>query len=160
MPPVADTTKRGIKRRFLAKVKKTKTCWLWLGCRSKHKTNPNRARFAYGGDTRNAAIAAYELFKGKRNGLWVLHTCDNPLCVNPNHLYLGTYRDNINDKVKRGRCQDHKGEAHPCHKLTDEEIAYVRNSYPEKSQTQLAKELNVGQPAISRIVHRKRWPHI
>ena len=86
--------------RFLSKVEFTGTCWIWRGS--------NRGK-GYGNIWANrlskvATRVSWELFKGViPNGLLVCHTCDNPPCVNPDHLFLGTQQDNMNDKVKKGR---------------------------------------------------------
>jgi hypothetical protein len=90
-----------IRNRFESKINKTNSCWLWTaGLRGNNK---------YGGFRINktkvmlAHNVAYELYKGNRNNLKVLHTCDNPLCVNPNHLFLGTQLDNIKDRDMKQR---------------------------------------------------------
>lgn len=90
-----------IRSRFESKINKTDSCWLWIaGLRGNNK---------YGGfriDKNTLMLAhnvAYELYKGTRNNLKVLHTCDNPLCVNPNHLFLGTQQDNVKDRDMKGR---------------------------------------------------------
>jgi len=82
-------------------------CWEWSAGKFKQGYG------AFGIDKKmvNTHRVAYELFVGPiPEGLCVLHTCDNPSCVNPNHLFLGTQKDNIQDMVKKGRC--YKGENH------------------------------------------------
>ena len=88
------------KKLLLQKIKKDKGCWLWQG--------KGRVK-AYGKLTLNkttwlAHRAAYFLFTGSiPKGVFVLHRCDRPLCINPKHLFLGTQRDNMNDARTKGR---------------------------------------------------------
>lgn len=86
--------------RLLRHVKKTKTCWIWVGCLSKHgygKTNIRLRKLP-------AHRAFYELFKGPiPPGKCVCHTCDNPPCVNPDHLWVGTNKENLVDMIKKKR---------------------------------------------------------
>lgn len=93
-------------------------------------------------------------------GLWVLHHCDNPSCVNPNHLFLGTNQDNVDDKISKGRQKNpipQRGENHPFHKLSDLQVSTIRQRYADGHkawglQTRLAEEYGVGQAIISAIV--------
>lgn len=92
---------KSIRSRFEEKIKK-ENCWLW--------TASTRGNNGYGGfrvnktSIRLAHNVAYELYKGEiPEGQRVLHTCDNPLCVNPTHLFLGTQIDNIKDRDMKGR---------------------------------------------------------
>ena len=91
------------------------------------------------------------------DGLFVLHKCDNPLCVNPNHLFLGTNQDNMTDKVKKGR-QSH-GESSKLSKLSSVQIDDIRKRYRRGkiSQQSLADEMGVSQSLISLILNRKLW---
>ena len=99
---VMGPKRRSIEERFWAKVKKSDGCWEWTGDKNKGR---------YGSiycseEKRNlrAHRMSYEMHKGPiTDGLWVLHRCDNPPCVNPDHLFLGTARDNIMDAIKKGR---------------------------------------------------------
>lgn len=89
------------KERFLRKVKKLSDseCWIWLG----GKTHDNYGKF-WLNRTMKAHKVSYLLFAGEiSDGLCVLHSCDNPVCVNPNHLWLGTQLDNLKDRDKKGR---------------------------------------------------------
>jgi hypothetical protein len=85
--------------RFWSKVKKTKTCWIWIAA-----TNRGRAYMAFNHRPVAAARVSWQMHKGKvKKGLFVLHKCDNPLCVRPSHLFLGTQTDNLADMRRKGR---------------------------------------------------------
>lgn len=98
--------------RFFAKVDKTDYCWNWTG-----GTRKGYGLFRYNKKVVSAHIASYEMFNGDRNGLVVRHTCDNGLCVNPDHLVLGTYGQNTDDMMERDR---HRG------LLRNEQVEEVR----------------------------------
>jgi hypothetical protein len=86
----------------------------------------------------------------------VLHRCDNRLCCNPRHLFLGTDGDNMADKVKKKR---HRfGEGVPSHKLTEADVRAIRAS--NEHQVVLAKRYGVYQQTISRIRSRETWKHV
>jgi hypothetical protein len=101
--------------------------------------------------------AAWILYRGPipRNVL-VLHSCDVPLCVNPNHLRLGTYRDNAHDAISRGRFV--RGEKHGMSKLTAADVLAIRASSEPCSV--LIDRYGIVQSAISAIKLRKSWSHI
>lgn len=90
----------------------------------------------------------------------VLHKCDNPRCVNPEHLFLGTQGDNMIDKKNKGRSP--KGEWHCAAKLTAQDVIAIRERYAEGniSQAKLAAEYNVSRGGIADIVKRRNWRHV
>jgi hypothetical protein len=108
-------------KRFFSKVRKTSTCWVWLGAKNKN----GYGSFRLSGQATTAHRAAYLLFCGPlTDGQVVRHSCDNPPCVRPNHLLSGSQKENILDAVERGR---HK--APPLHfKLTDSQVEAIRQS--------------------------------
>lgn len=98
--------------RFWAMVEKTPTCWLWKGA----KGDKGHGTFGFNGKQTSAHRVAWELLRGSiPEGLWVLHNCpegDNPACVNPDHLWLGTVADNNRDMFAKGRGA--VGDRHPA----------------------------------------------
>lgn len=99
--------------------KRKDDCWLWIGPRCK---GPSLiyGHFHIRDRSLKAHRVAYILENGKiPKGLYVLHSCDNPLCVNPSHLFLGTHSDNIKDCVMKGRWNRPRGENHPDATLTN-----------------------------------------
>lgn len=90
----------------------------------------------------------------------VMHTCDNPACINPEHLVLGTQADNMADKTAKGRAKglSRPGTANPRAKLTEVDVLAIRSS--RGTQQELANKYGVSQAHISEIVLRKTWKHL
>jgi hypothetical protein len=100
---------------------------------------------------------AWKIFKGEiPNGMCVLHKCDVRCCVNPDHLFLGTYADNNKDCKAKGRHT--KGSMMGTAKLTEEQVASIRSS--RNTQKQLAAQYGVSQSLISLILVGKIWKHV
>jgi hypothetical protein len=91
-------------------------------------------------------------------GFRVLHRCDMPGCVNPDHLRLGTDIDNVADKVRRNR-QAH-GRMSPSAKLTEVEVRHIRALKGQMTQRALASMFRVSKPVIMNIHHGKNWRHV
>ena len=90
--------------------------------------------------------------------LRVLHTCDNPRCVRPSHLFQGTQADNVHDMHRKGRDRKVRGEKQWCAKFTENQVRAIRaNPNPMK---QIARDYNVSDTAIRNIKLRKTWKHI
>jgi hypothetical protein len=162
-----------ISERFWSKVRVSRPdeCWEWQA-KSKHE-------FGYGlfrvggrkGTLEYAHRISWKLCYGYiPKGLCVLHKCDNPLCINPSHLFLGTQLDNIKDTVSKNRTakgnmngariyreQMPRGENSPVSKLTNAQTAEIRDKYVRFniSQRKLAKEYGVSSSTISLIVTHK-----
>lgn len=139
---------------FFDKINKTKTCWLWTAA-----TNGKYGVIGQNGKNRFYAHRfSFIIHKGEiPDHFCVLHKCDTPLCVNPKHLFVGTHKDNVDDKIKKGR--DLVREKHPMAKLTWKEVAEIRNLYSLGSLTQreIAKIYGVTRKNISRITTSKTW---
>lgn len=137
-------------------------CWNWCGCTDSTGYGRTSNRFT---NQNFAHRWSYELFNGEiPDGLKVLHKCDNPSCVNPEHLFLGTQQENVQDMVQKGR---HvyglgKGEKSPNHKLTKEEVLEMRKAYESKKYTykQLAKMFNISVMTMYRAVTKRSWGNV
>lgn len=149
--------------RFLAKIKNAELCWEWTGALDGH---------GYGQMLVNKkGISAYrfawQTFYGEiPKGMSVCHKCDNPICVNPLHLFLGTHADNMADMAAKGRADNGhlQGEDHPMCKLTEKDVLEIRRvyitSHKEFGAVPLAKKYNVTSSMIYLIAKRKSWKHI
>ena len=128
-------------------------CWLWQAGKDKD---------GYGvfGKSLKAHRVYYEIMFGEIPfGMKVCHKCDNPSCVNPYHLFLGTQNDNIQDMVKKNR--QNKGTEVNCAKLNEIKVIYIRMlNELGWTQIKIAKEFNVSFQLISLIVNRKIWKHV
>lgn len=132
-------------------------CWEWQA-----STNGAYGLTSYNGEVIVTHRLAWLFTNGPiPDGLLVCHTCDNPVCVNPAHLFLGTHSDNTNDAVKKGRWVDNSGEAHGNSKLTKKDVIEIRRLSSEgKSQRVLGRMFGVDDKQIFNIIHRKQWTHI
>jgi hypothetical protein len=92
------------------------------------------------------------------SGMCVLHSCDNPPCVNPKHLFLGTQRDNAKDRYRKGRSA--KGENHGRSKLDAEAVREIRELRGKMSQERIGRRFGVAQTVISRVQRREIWRHV
>lgn len=129
-------------------------CWQWTGARNVHGYGVTRCM----GERAMAHRVAYMLEHGKiSDGLFVCHRCDNRLCVNPDHLFLGTHADNQRDKVSKGRQHRPLGNLHPNHKVNDADLESIRAKHRSgQRQVDLAREYGVTQTTISKIVTGSR----
>lgn len=113
------------------------------------------------GATQMAHRVAWELAHGVVPDGVVIHTCDVPTCVNPEHLALGTHQDNTSDMLMKGRHWAPRGSAQPNSKLTEAEVLAIRADHARGvSQKDLAARHGVGLMCISRIVRREYWRHV
>jgi HNH endonuclease len=138
-------------------------CWVWTAA----TYVAGYGMFGLGGRTdgsQGAHVVSWIMANGPiRDRLRVLHRCDNRPCVRPEHLFLGTQKDNIHDMLKKRRNVDvgAKGTANSNAKFTDQQIVSIRERFAsgEKGQT-LAAEFGVIPNTISRIVTGKAWAHV
>jgi hypothetical protein len=86
----------------------------------------------------------------------VLHRCDNPPCINPDHLFLGTHRDNMKDRDKKKRAV--KGERHASAKLTAQQVRAIR--LDQREQEVIAAEYGISQTSVSAVKRRRLWRHV
>ena len=140
-------------------------CWKWLGS---YKNRNDRQETNWHGQWRNSSgnielthRAAWRMMVGDiPRSAFVLHRCDNPLCVNPEHLFLGTQRDNTKDMWDKGRARPgvSKGVAHGGSKLTEEQVLEIRES--KESGPAIAGRLQMSTTTIYDIRNRKIWKHL
>ena len=140
--------------RFWSKVKKTDGCWFWMaGLR-----HYGYGQFWYNDRARPAHRFAYEISKGEiPQGVFVLHTCDMPSCVNPDHLFLGTPADNSADMVAKNR--QARGIRNAGSKLSPRDVADIRDRYiPQRvTQRELGEQYGLSQAHVSKIVRGLNW---
>lgn len=134
-------------------------CWIWMG-----SIKPNGYGNSKVEKTRASEMAhrkSYRLHEGPvPEGLLVLHKCDVRCCVNPDHLFLGTYSDNLNDMVAKGRNKpnDLFGEDNPAAKLTDEAVLQIRSRPKWRGYfTAMAAKYGVTPATISAVYHGRTW---
>ncbi len=139
----------------LSFVKRETGCWEWTECRD---SNGYGLFFRGAGKSRLAHRASWEFKNGPiESGWFVLHRCDNPCCVNPDHLFLGSQQDNIMDMVRKQRNQ--RGSRRPAAKLTEDVVRSIRST-TDKSHTQIAREFGVARSVITNVINRKAWRHV
>lgn len=162
-----------IKDKLLSNINKSRSgCWEWT--KSLYRDGYGRI---YNPDTKKSERAhriSYTVFVGSiPEKLMVCHKCDNPKCINPDHLFLGTNQENIQDSVRKGRWnhgkrfkkgesnENNRGTKHHCSKLTEDDVRFIRKNYKprdsEFGQKALAKMFNIDKSVISRIINRKVW---
>jgi predicted XRE-type DNA-binding protein len=145
--------KKTLAERFWPNVLLADGCWTWTA----YKSSGGYGRLTHLGRCHWAHRVSYELNVGPiEGGLHVLHRCDNPACVRPEHLSLGTRTDNMQDALKKGRLS--LGERHSS-KLTKRQVERIKVHYETWGTPQriLAKEYGISQQQVSNIVRGKTW---
>lgn len=146
-------------------------CWIWIGAKNKgeygklgRKIDGKRKFFC-------ASKVSYLLFRGQiPQGIFVCHNCpgrDNPSCVNPKHLWLGSHSDNMKDAYKKGTIVNRlppvpRGSENYAAKLNEDQVIEIRKMYQSGrfTQYQLADQYGVCQRTICLITRREKWTHI
>lgn len=156
------------KERFERKLRKmTNGCWIWLGAKTKRINGYGlvtlRINKKY--KTTSAHRVAYTLYCGPiPDGLDVCHRCDNPPCVNPDHLFVATRKKNLSDMRHKGRARHPFGENHARAKLSSEDVKNIRSEYRpylrDRSGRALARKYNVHPSTINLIIKNKNWKNI
>src|SRR6185503_14952426 len=149
--------------KFWNKVNKTKTCWIWMGTRNRSGYGKVKRR----PKTYMAHRYVWEQINGTiPDGILVCHKCDNPPCVNPNHLFLGSPLENMRDKIRKGRFRGGRGpavaspgESNGSAKLTKKQVDEIRRDYAKgnESQQKIAMRYGMSQQMISNIVRKESW---
>ena len=155
-------------QKFLRRVRKTETCWLWIGQLDRH----GYGAFRDNSRTMKAHRTAWEMYRGQiPDNMVVCHNCpsgDNPSCVNPDHLFIGTQGDNTRDMDKKGRRGTTKGYKYNVDwsgsnngnaKIDQETADKIRERYRTVriTQSELAREFDVSPATVSLIVTGQRW---
>lgn len=146
-----------LSERFFIYVKKTDNCWLWIGYRDRN----GYGKLNYQGGPQLASRISWLLHHGSiPEGLCVCHKCDNPQCVNPEHLFVGTHADNMQDMTEKGRAKKRglKGEELHQSKLTEETVRMIRSN--EESDAVIAKKLGISRVTVYDIRKRRSWAHL
>lgn len=173
MLKIALLTNKDIER-FWSKVDKSHDCWLWLAAKNSH----GYGQFRVNGKLYRAPRLAYQIFTGKIPTLFILHTCDNPSCVNPKHLFEGTNQDNMKDMVAKGRnfIRPISGDENPSKKypnriargskqglskLKEDDIPIIRELFRlGKTKQEIADKFKVTKRNITFILQGKTWTHV
>lgn len=142
---------------FWAKTTRQGECLIWLGA-----VNPKGyGKVYFEGRNRRAHCVAWELTRGPiPDGLWVLHTCDNPRCCNRLHLFLGDNLANNRDKAAKGR--HIYGEAHKLAKLTEPDVVAIKQALAAGGvkHRDLAERFGVSPGVIDHIKAGTTWKHV
>ncbi len=141
--------------RYWAKVRKTKTCWLWQGSCNTSKYG----QFYFENKMATAHRVSWAMHFGSiPEGKHVLHRCDVKLCIRPTHLWLGTHIDNMKDMAEKGRAKYMRGAQHGNSKLKLNQVLKIKMS-TGKSLRWLADKYGVSFGHISKIKKGSRWTY-
>lgn len=158
---IYERKRRPMADRFWEKVDKSGECWLWT--RACDPEGYGRFNCGPGQGTQLAPRVAYELTFGPiPEGLDVLHTCDNPPCVRPVHLFLGTQAVNMADMVAKDRRNDAHGERAATAKLTSSQVQAIRAHHAKGgiSFAQLGREHGIAAPTVAKLIRGITWRRI
>lgn len=130
-------------------------CWNWTAA----KHNYGYGHFSIGGEIKKAHKLSYQHFKGEiADGLCVCHKCDNPSCVNPSHLWLGTHAENMDDRDAKGRNVNHVGETHGNSKLTEQDVRAIRAD--TRTYREIGADYGIVKSQVGFIKRRIQWAHL
>jgi hypothetical protein len=155
---LARWIKQPYEERFWSLVRKGDGCWNWQGSKDKDGYGVFKS---WVGDTpyTRAHRYSYHLHHGMIPlGLQILHRCDNPTCIRPDHLHAGSALQNMRDKVAKGRANAPFGESHSKAALTEEQAKAILND--PRPHSQIAAEYNIHVQTVSSLKTRVSWPHL
>lgn len=148
----------GAKDRFMnmVEMEPNSGCWLWSG----YVTKWGYGAFRHNGKTLLSHRVSYSMHVGEiPAGMLACHKCDVPSCVNPDHLFLGSQTDNMQDMLQKGRFVPSRGQKNGCAKLTENDVLAIRSA-SGISQKCLARKFGVSPTLISVIRSNKAWKHL
>ena len=129
-------------------------CWNWISTKSR-----GYGQFRDNGKYVGAHRFSYRLWVGPiPEGECVLHKCDNRSCVNPKHLILGSYQDNYDDMILKGRQNFLRGKEHSCSKLTEQQVLNIRKD--TRVHRLIAHEYGIDRSTVGYIKSHKLWSHL
>lgn len=148
--------------RFWSKVDKTPSgCWVWLSTKNTQgygrfaiRVGPHKQRWY------SAHRLVWEWEHGEEPELCVLHRCDNPSCVNPQHLFLGTHKDNARDRDRKGRRRSPKGALNGMAKVTEADVLDIRRRYAPSVAAGMAARYGLSVAHLQRIAAGASWRHV
>jgi hypothetical protein len=158
-------------KRFFSKVDKSGPCWVWIAHRDRYGVFSLRNRVY------KAHRVSYVIAHGViPDGMQVCHHCDNPACVKPDHLFLGSQRDNMADCARKGRYYRAigalnastrrpetrpRGEGHPRAVLTVDRVRSMRDAYTAGDRiADIARCMELNVETVRSVVHRRTWKHV
>lgn len=162
--PIGTRKPATVEERFWRHVKKTPGCWEWDGSAKSKRGYGQISMGGRGGKQELVHRFSYTLHKGEiPYGMVVMHMCDNPKCVNPDHLTIGTHSENTRDAVKKGRWKSipplNCGENQHSSKLTADDVRFIRDN-PKIEAKELAAKYGTNITSIHKVRRRQTWKHI
>ena len=148
---------------FWAKVKKTKSCWIWTGKITAYGYGVVRRRWITHNEIKAHRYAWILSYGEIPQGLFVLHRCDVRNCVNPKHLFIGTQRDNAKDMWNKGRAKPTPslGSKHGNAKLMEVQVVQIRKARRAgETLVALSRQFKVTAGNIGHIVNGRAWNHV
>jgi len=160
---MARWPKRSLEERFWEKVNRRgpDDCWMWMANKDKDGYGMFRIGRCYPPYVRSHALILAWKIGPTHKSIQALHTCDHPSCVNPAHIYPGTYMDNVRDRQRKGRSAVNRfhGMKHPRVKLTDAQVLDIRARRSE-NQTHMARQYGISAKTINSILCGRSWKHL